>query len=144
MDRSRVIGIKSLGDWLKVVESMGELKRIKAKVDWDLEMGTITYMAGKTVGGPALMFENIKDHPRSKLLFNPFGSSLNRVAITIREEPSKDALAIIRVLSEKMKQRVAPVVIDAKDAEVNQNIETGNKVDITKFPAPKMWPLALM
>ena len=62
MDRSRVIGIKSLGDWLQTVESIGELKRIKAQVDWDLEMATITYMAGKTVGGPALLFENIKDY----------------------------------------------------------------------------------
>ncbi len=141
MDRGRMIGIKSLGDWLKVVESMGELKRIKAKVDWDLEMGTITYMAGKTVGGPALLFENIKDHPGSKLLFNPFGSSLNRVAVSIREEPSKDALGMVRILSEKMKQRIAPVTVDAKEAEVNQNIDTGDKVDITRFPAPKMWPL---
>jgi UbiD family decarboxylase len=135
------VGIKSLGDWLKTVESLGELKHIKAPVDCDLEMATITYMAGKTVGGPALLFENIKDHPGGRLLFNPFGSSLNRVAVSIREEPSKDALGLVRVLSEKMKKRIAPVVIDAKDAEVNQNIETGDKVDVTKFPAPKMWPL---
>ena len=81
MDRSRLIGIKSLSDWMQAVESIGELKRIKAQVDCDLEMGTITYMAGKTVGGPALLFENIKDHPGGRLLFNPFGSSLNRVAI---------------------------------------------------------------
>ena len=141
MDRSRVIGIKSLTDWMKVVESIGELKRIKAKVDCDLEMGTITYLAGKTVGGPALLFENIKDHDGSKLLFNPFGSSLNRVAVSIREEPTKDSLALVRVLSEKMKKRVAPVTVDAKHAEVNQNIETGDKIDITRFPAPKMWPL---
>jgi 4-hydroxy-3-polyprenylbenzoate decarboxylase len=134
-------GIKSLGDWLKIVESLGELKRIKAPVDCDLEMGTITYLAGKTVGGPALLFENIKDHPGGRLLFNPFGSSLNRVAVSIREEPTKDALGVVRVLSEKMKKRIAPVVIDAKDAEVNRNIESGDKVDVTKFPAPKMWPL---
>jgi len=75
MDRSRVIGIKSLTDWMKVVESIGELKRIKAKVDWDLEMGTITYMAGKTVGGPRCCSKNIKDHPNSKLLFNPFAAA---------------------------------------------------------------------
>jgi len=141
MDRSRMIGIKSLGDWLQLVESIGELKRIKAQVDWDLEMSTITYMAGKTVGGPALLFENIKDHPGGRLLFNPFGSSLNRVAISIREEPTKDALGLVRILSEKMKSRVAPVTVDAKDAEVNQNIETGDAVDVTRFPAPKMWPL---
>jgi len=141
MDRSRVIGIKSLVDWLQIVESIGELKRIRAMVDCNLEMGTITYLAGKTVGGPALLFENIKDHAGSKLLFNPFGSSLNRVAVSIREEPTKDALGLVRVLSEKMKKRLAPATIDAKHAEVNQNVETGDKVDITKFPAPKMWPL---
>ena len=43
--------------------SIGELKRIRAQVDCDLEMSTITYMSGKTVGGPALLFENIKGHP---------------------------------------------------------------------------------
>ena len=141
MDRSRVIGIKSLGDWLQAVESIGELKRIKAKVDWDQEMSAITYMAGKTIGGPALLFENIKDYAGSKLLFNPLGSSLNRVAITIREQPSKDALGMVRILSEKMRKRIAPLHVDAAQAEVNQNIDTGDKVDITRFPAPKMWPL---
>jgi len=141
MDRSRLIGIKSLSDWMQVVESIGELKRIKAQVDCDLEMGTITYMAGKTVGGPALLFENIKDHPGGRLLFNPFGSSLNRVAISIRETPTKDSLGLIRTLSEKMKKRVAPVTVDAKAAEVNRNVVSGDKVDVTKFPAPKMWPL---
>ena len=59
MNIHRAIGIKSLGDWLKIVKSLGELKHIKAPVDCDLEMGTITYLAGKTVGGPALLFENI-------------------------------------------------------------------------------------
>ena len=141
MNVHRPVGIRSLGDWLKIVEALGELKHIKAPVDCDLEMGTITYMAGKTVGGPALLFENIKDHPGGRLLFNPFGSSLNRVAVSIREEPSKDALGLVRVLSEKMKKRIAPVTIDAKDAEVNRNVESGDKVDVTKFPAPKMWPL---
>src|SRR3989304_4997131 len=109
MDRGRGIGIKSLGDWLKVVESIGELKRIKAKVDCDLEMGTITYMAGKTVGSPAVLFENIKDHAGSKLLFNPFGSSLNRVAVSIREEPTKDSPGLAPALSRKLQKRVAPV-----------------------------------
>ena len=141
MDRGGFIGIKSLGDWLQIVESIGELKRIKAKVDWDLEMGTITYLAGKKVGGPALLFENIKDHPGHRILFNPIGSSLNRMAIAIREDPGKEPLDLIRVLSEKMKRRIAPVEVAPSAAPVNQNIETGDAVDVTKFPAPKMWPL---
>ncbi len=92
MDGGKIgTGINGLGDWLQRVEAIGELKRITAEVDTDLEMSTITYMSGKTAGGPTLLFENIKGHPGGKLLFNPFGSSLNRVAISIREEPGKDA-----------------------------------------------------
>jgi UbiD family decarboxylase len=138
---ARTITINSLQDWLQIVERIGELKRIRAEVDAELEMGTITYMSGKTPGGPALLFENIKGYPGGRLLFNPFGSSLNRVAISIREEPGKDAIALVRILTQKMKQRIPPRFIDASLAPVNQNIQTGESVDITKFPAPQMWPL---
>ena len=133
--------IKSLGDWLAKVEAIGELKRITAPVDPDLEASTITYMHGKTIGGPTLLFENVKGHPGQRQLFNPFGSSLNRVAISIREEPGKDGIELTRILSHKMKNRIPPKKVDAKSAPVNQNIETGDQVDVTKFPAPKMWPL---
>jgi len=96
VDRGRFIGIRSLGDWLQLVDSIGELKRIGAGVDPDLEMGTITYLAGKTPGGPALLFENIKGYPGRRLLFNPFGSSLNRLALAIREQPGTDAIQLTR------------------------------------------------
>ena len=134
------LSIKSLGDWLDKVEAIGEVKHISAEVDPDLEASTITYMSGKTVGGPTLLFENIKGHPGHRQLFNPFGTSLNRVAITIREEMGKTPIEYVRVLSRKMKERIAPKAVDASTAPVNQNIETGDQVDVTKFPAPKMWP----
>jgi 4-hydroxy-3-polyprenylbenzoate decarboxylase len=133
--------IKSLGDWLQKVEAIGELKRITALVDTDLEMSTITYMNGKTLGGPTLLFENIKGHPGGRLLFNPIGSSLNRIALAIREEPGKSAIDLTKILSQKMKKRIPPHTIEAELAPVNENIDTGGKVDVTKFPAPKMWPL---
>lgn len=136
-----VRSIKSLGDWLAKVDAIGELKRISAPVDTDLEMSTITYMSGKTLGGPTLLFENIKGHRGGRLLFNPFGTSLNRVALAIREEPGKSAIEVTRVLSQKMQKRIPPHIIDAGLAPVNQNIDAGDKVDVTKFPAPKMWPL---
>ena len=131
----------SLSEWLEKVEAIGELKRITAEVDPMLEMAGITYLAGKTAGGPALLFENIKGHPGGKLLFNPFGSSLNRIAISIREEPGLGAIELVKVLKEKMKRRIPPVFVEASAAPVNQNIDTGDQVDVTKFPAPHMWPL---
>lgn len=132
--------INSLGDWLERVEAIGELKRITAPVDTDLEMSSITYMSGKTVGGPTLLFDNIKGYPGGRLLFNPFGSSLNRVAISIREEPGKDPIELTQILAEKMKRRLPPNFIDAKNAPVNKNIDRDDQVNVNKFPAPKMWP----
>ena len=51
-----------LDAWLEKVEALGELKRITAEVDPDLEAATITYLVGGEKS-PALLFENIKGHP---------------------------------------------------------------------------------
>ncbi len=132
--------MKSLNDWLKKVEEIGELVRVKAEVDPVLEMSTVTYLNGKEVGGPTLLFENVKGHPGHKCLFNPFGSSLNRFALAIREEPNKKPIELVNILKGKMNKKIAPKEIDAAKAPVNQNIDIGDAVDVTIFPAPHMWP----
>src|SRR5215203_7239391 len=59
-------------DWIRLLEDEGELVRVEAEVDPDLE---ITEIVDRTVksGGPALLFENPKgaSHP---LLINQFGT----------------------------------------------------------------------
>ena len=74
-----------LGAWMEKADAIGEIKRITAEVDPDLEMSTIAYLSGKRVGSPALLFENIKGHPGRKALYNMLGNSVNRVALAIRE-----------------------------------------------------------
>ena len=63
---------RDLRDWIAVLEREGELVRVAAEVDPDLE---ITEIVDRTVksGGPALLFEHPKgsEHP---LLINQFGS----------------------------------------------------------------------
>ena len=140
MDVKVQTGMDGLGPWLERAEAMGEMKRITAEVDPDLEMSTIAYMVGREIGSPALLFENIKGHPGQRALYNMMGSSYNRISLAIREEPGKQGIEFVELLKEKMKRRLPPTMVDAKDALVNQNIETGDDVDITKFPAPKMWP----
>ena len=55
------MAFKDLREWITKLEEVGELARIKTKVDWDLEIGGV---ARETFDreGPALLFENIKDH----------------------------------------------------------------------------------
>ncbi len=60
--RERAPNSSDLDAWLEKVEQMGELKRITAQVDPDLEAATITYLVGSEKS-PALLFENIKGHP---------------------------------------------------------------------------------
>src|SRR4051812_39303150 len=61
-----------LRDWIKLLEREGELVRVTAEVDPDLE---VTEIVDRTVksGGPALLFENPK-HARHALLINQFGT----------------------------------------------------------------------
>ena len=61
-----------LREWMRLLEDEGELVRVSAEVDPDLE---VTEIVDRTVkaGGPALLFENPKGS-RHPLLINQFGT----------------------------------------------------------------------
>jgi 4-hydroxy-3-polyprenylbenzoate decarboxylase len=64
--------VQDLRDWIALLEREGELVRVAAEVDPDLE---VTEIVDRTVksGGPALLFENPKG-ARHALLVNQFGT----------------------------------------------------------------------
>src|SRR5438105_2628699 len=80
---------RDLRDWIARLEREGELVRVTAGVDPDLEITEINDRTVK-VGGPALLFENVKgsEHP---LLINQFGTE-ERMAMAF-DAPSLDAVA---------------------------------------------------
>ncbi len=137
----RLEPFEGIDPWLEQAERIGELRRITAEVDPYLEMATIVRLAQHEVGGPAFLFENIKGHPGKRALFNPFGTSANRIALALREVPGKSALDLVKLLKEKAKVKLPPKMIAASAAPVNRNIDRGEHVDITQFPAPHFWPL---
>ena len=69
-----------LRDWIAALERAGELRRILTEADPILEITEIADRISKSrtdkygLGGPALLFQNIKGHPGSQLLINQFGS----------------------------------------------------------------------
>jgi UbiD family decarboxylase len=130
-----------LENWVELLEQHGELKRITAEVDANLESSTLAYLSGREIGSPALMFENFKGHEGYRALYNILGSSLKRICLAIKEEPTDDHVAVVQILKDKMNHQLAPVTVAEDEAVVNQNIENGDDVDITRFPAPRMWPL---
>ena len=62
--------------WIALLEREGELVRIEAEVDPELEITEITDRTVKA-GGPALLFENVKGSSRP-LLINQFGTERRR------------------------------------------------------------------
>jgi 4-hydroxy-3-polyprenylbenzoate decarboxylase len=70
-----------LRDWIAALERAGELKKISTEVDPILEIAEITDRVSKvnggrasSSGGPALLFQNIKNRSGAQVLINQFGS----------------------------------------------------------------------
>src|SRR5919199_7022727 len=80
---------RDLREWIARLEREGELVRVSAEVDAELE---ITEINDRTVkaGGPALLFENVKGSQHS-LLINQFGTE-RRMCMAF-DAPSLDAVA---------------------------------------------------
>src|SRR5262245_1565048 len=137
---SRPANASDLDLWLEKVEAMGELKRITAEVDPDLEAATITYLVGLEKS-PALLFENIKGHPGHKALYNMIGCNLSRFCLMIGEAPVDHPLKAVQALQRKLGRKMPPREVPAGEAICNQNIVEGESIDIRTFPAQRMWPL---
>src|SRR5213593_2892177 len=63
---------EDLREFIKALEKAGQLKRIRAEVDPELEIAEITDRVSKR-GGPALLFENVRGHS-IPVLINALGS----------------------------------------------------------------------
>jgi 4-hydroxy-3-polyprenylbenzoate decarboxylase len=146
---------KDLRDFLSQLEGRGELKRVQAEVDPNLEITEICDRALRS-GGPALLFENVKgsDIP---LLGNLFGTR-ERVALGMGAE-SVAALRDVGELLATLKEPEPPKgmrdaweklplyrkVLDMapkerKDAPCQEQVLEGDAVDLAKLPVQTCWP----
>jgi 4-hydroxy-3-polyprenylbenzoate decarboxylase len=143
---------KDLREWIALLEREGELVRVAAEVDPDLE---ITEIVDRTVkaGGPALLFEHPKGS-RHPLLINQFGTerrmclafgvqSLDdlgkRVADVLEMQPPSGLIEKVRGL-QKLKS-----VADSRPKTVGKGVcqevvLRGDDVDLGLLPIQRCWP----
>ena len=78
------MGFLDMRQWMANLEQQGELRRIKAEVDWDREIGAITRRVLEKKG-PALLFENIKGYEdgRCTKLFASGLGARSRLALAL-------------------------------------------------------------
>src|SRR5215217_1825655 len=141
-----------LRDWIALLEREGELVRIGAEVDPDLE---ITEIVDRTVkaGGPTLLFTNPKGSPHP-LLINQFGTE-RRMCLAF-DAPSLDAVAaklgdVLEMqppqgLAEKVKGlKKLKSIADSRpksvrSGPVHEVVLTGDDVDLDLLPIQRCWP----
>ncbi len=141
-----------LREWVATLEREGELVRVEAEVDPELE---VTEIVTRTIraGGPALLFE----HPRGSehaLLVNQFGTE-RRMCLALGVERLDDAAApLAEVLELQPPQGLAAKlrglrqlksIADAPPRRVRKGacqeiVLRGDEVDLGALPVQKCWP----
>ncbi|CAA0355366.1 MAG: 4-hydroxy-3-polyprenylbenzoate decarboxylase [Alteromonas macleodii] len=155
MDAPALMKYKDLRDFIRQLEAKGELVRITQPIDTDLEM---TEIADRTLraGGPALLFENPKNHDMP-VLANLFGTP-ERVAMGMGQE-SVEALREVGKLLAYLKEPEPPKGLKdlweklpvfkqvlnmpakvLKKAPCQEVVLTGDDVDLSKIPVQRCWP----
>lgn len=155
MDTPAQMKYKDLRDFIRQLEAKGELVRISQPINTDLEM---TEIADRTLraGGPALLFENPKNHDMP-VLANLFGTP-QRVAMGMGQD-SVEALREVGKLLAYLKEPEPPKGIKdlweklpvfkqvlnmpakvLKKAPCQEVVLTGDDVDLSKIPVQRCWP----
>ena len=132
--------VKDLRDWLSRAEAIGELQRIDAKVDPIEEMSAVTYLLAKREPSPAVLFDSRLEPKAVRHLWNLFGPSVRRTAITLEEDPSIGVMELIRRTKDKLYRVQPPREVAAAEAPLYQHTLTGDEIDLTSLPIPKHWP----
>jgi UbiD family decarboxylase len=129
-------------EWLDLVESMGELKRVNG-ADWNLEIGTMAELIYRERSGtiPALLFDRIKGYPEGfRILFGQH-CSYGRLALAAGLPMDSAGLKLVSRFKEKLNtlQPIPPRIV--KNGPVFENQMAGDAIDLLKFPAPKVHEL---
>lgn len=128
--------IRSMRDFINVAEEHDLLKRIKAEVDWNLELSHIAKL-NEEKGGPALLFENVKGYDSP--VITSVCTTTERLALIMGAPIESNLVDLMKLWVEKNEQKIPPKVVDGGPCK--ENIMMGDDVDLFKFPTPKYYSL---
>ena len=150
---------QDLRDFIAQLEKAAELKRVSVAIDPQWEMTEVCSRV-LNVGGPALLFENVKGHTHP-VLGNLFGT-VGRVALAMGAKPGQDPVQKLREIGETLAYLKEPEppkglrdawekwpllkkVLSMAPREVNnpvcqQIVWQAEEVDLGRLPIQTCWP----
>ena len=145
---------KDIRQFIEFLDERGDLKRVTAMVDSDLEITEITDRTIKS-GGPALLFENVAGSDAS-VAINLMGThqrtawalgveniddltSRVRKLLGLAQGPPSGLMGKVRALGDLVSvARTQPKIV--RRAPCQDVVVTGEDVDLNILPALKCWP----
>lgn len=132
------MAFSDLREYLEKLEAEGELKRIKAEVDWNLEIGAITRRL-IDLRGPAPLFEKIKGYPQGfRVLGNVVAATQpflhGRLALALGLPRDTPIPSLIEEFVRRTEKGIKPKMV--KSGPCKEVILKGNDIDLLKFPVP--------
>lgn len=121
---------RDLRGYLALLESAGLLRRVEAEVDLKHELGAIC-VKSLNIGGPGLLFENIKGYPGWPLVANIL-STPAQLAIAFGTEA--DEWKITETIGARKAERVPPRVVTKGPCQ--EEIHPDQEADVYEFPTP--------
>ena len=129
--------VEDLREWINRVEELGELTRIEG-VDPNLELGGLVDLYMGEMENPALLFERMKGYPEGYSLLANVLTSLPRIALSLDVPIDLTRTQFVKEWRDRLKVFEPLPAQQVEDGPVLENRETGDQVDVTKFPAP-LW-----
>lgn len=128
-----------LREYIDRCEQEGQLKKIEG-ADWDLELGVITEIESQKPNPPMLLFDNIVGYPAGYRVVSNLFANTRRMAwlIGMPLSPHSSETDLVRFWRERIKEGIKLLPpIEVNNGPVKENIQTGDEVDLFKFPVPK-------
>ncbi|MBI4329716.1 MAG: UbiD family decarboxylase [Chloroflexi bacterium] len=128
-----------LRTWLKQVEGIGRLKRIKG-ADWNLEIGCLTSL-NVMKKGPVLLFDGIPGYPPDYGVITCSNMEAGTLAVTMGMPPAnsdRDLLAVLGAKFAEWEKKIdsfPPQTV--REGPLLENVHSGADLDVLAFPAPK-------
>ena len=127
--------MKDLRDFIAACEKEGVLQRIKAEVDWDLELSHIAKL-NEEKKGPALLFENVKGYKWP--VITSTCTTTERLSIIMGMPKETPLVELMRRWVEIGNRKIPPKVLSTGPCKENKMV--GKDIDLFKFPVPKFYP----
>ena len=123
-----------LREFIDCMRTRGDLQEING-VDWDLEIGAITYVSSLTAKQPpCILFDHIKDYPPGFRVLTTVRNNRTAGRLIYGVDEQLDDDAAVQVWRDRLKRYEPVPPIEVSSGPITQNVILGEDVDLLKIP----------